>query len=45
MMILDDSSWGYISDCNLGKYYFYFLSKYVYFIRCYVSFLYFRELS
>ena len=37
--IPDDSSRGYILECYLGKYYFYFLSKYVYFIKCNVSFL------
>ena len=39
MMRPDDSSKGYILECDLGKYYFYFFSKYVYVIKCNVSFL------
>ena len=38
MMIPDDSSRGYILECDLGKYYFYYLYIYVYFIKCNVSF-------
>ena len=38
MMIPDDSSRGYILECDLGKYYFYYLYIYVYFIKCDVSF-------
>ena len=39
MMIPDDSSVGYILECDLGKYYFYYLYIYVYFTKCNVSFL------
>ena len=39
MMIPDDSPRGYILECDLGKYYFYCLYIYVYFIKCDVSFL------
>ena len=39
MMIPDDSSRGYILECDLGKYYFYYLYIHVYFIKCNVSFL------
>ena len=39
MMIPDDSSRGYILECDLGKYYFYNLYIYVYFIKCNISFL------
>ena len=39
MMIPDDSSRGYILECDLGKYYFYYLYIYVYFIKRNVSFL------
>ena len=43
MMIPDDSSRGYILECDLGKYYFYYLYILVYFIKCNVSFLYISE--
>ena len=43
MMIPDDSSRGYILECDLGKYYFYYLYIHVYFIKCNVSFLYISE--
>ena len=39
MMIPDDSSRGYVSDCDLGNYYFYFPHIYVYFMNCNVSLL------
>ena len=39
MMIPDDSSRGYILECDLGKYYFYYLYIYVYFKKRNVSFL------
>ena len=39
MMIPDDSSRGYIFECDLDKYYFYYLYIYVYIIKCNVSFL------
>ena len=39
MMIPDDSSRGYILECDLGKCYFYYLYIYIYFIKCNVSFL------
>ena len=39
MMVPDDSSRGYILECDLGKCYFYYLYIYVYFIKCNVSFL------
>ena len=39
MMMPDDSSRGYILERDLGKYYFYYLSIYVYFIKCNFSFL------
>ena len=39
MMMPDDSSRGYILDCNLGKCYFYYLYISVYSIKCNVSFL------
>ena len=39
MMVPDVSLRGYISECNLGKYYFYFLYIYAYFIKCNVRFL------
>ena len=38
-MVPDDSSRGYISECDLGKYYFYQLYIYVYFIKCNISFI------
>ena len=48
MMVPDNSSRGYILECDLGKYYFYYPYIYVYFIRHNVSFLcisqYHREL-
>ena len=43
MMIPDNSSMGYILECDLGKYFFYFLYIHVYFIKCSVSFLYISE--
>ena len=43
MMIPDNSSMGYILECDLGKYFFYFLYFHVYFIKCSVSFLYISE--
>ena len=46
-MIPDDSLWGYILECDLGKYYFnyykYYLYINVYFIKCNVSFPYISE--
>ena len=39
MMVPDDSSKRYIFECDSGKYYFYYLHIYVYFIKCNVSFL------
>ena len=39
MMIPDVSSRGYILECDLGKYYFYYLYIHVYFKKCSVSFL------
>ena len=39
MMVPDDSSRGYILECDLGKCYFYYLYIYVYFIKCNDSFL------
>ena len=39
MMMPDDSSRGYILDCNLGKCYFYYLYISAYSIKCNVSFL------
>ena len=39
MMVPDDSSRGYIIECDLGKYYFYYLYIYVHFIKCNVFFL------
>ena len=39
MMIPDNSPRGYILECDLDKYYFYYLDIYVYFIKCNVSFL------
>ena len=39
MIIPDDSSKGYILECDLRKYYFYCLYINVYFIKCSVSFL------
>ena len=39
MMVPDDSSRRYLLECDLGKYYFYYLYTYVYFIKCNVSFL------
>ena len=36
------SSRGYILECDLGKYYFYYLYIHIYFIRC-VPFLYISE--
>ena len=39
MMVLDDSSRGYILECDLGKYYFCYLYIYVYFIKGNGSFL------
>ena len=38
-MIPGDSSRGYILECDLGKYFFYYLYIYVYFIKSNVSFL------
>ena len=37
MMVPDDSSRGYILECDLGNYYFYYLNIYVYFLKCNVS--------
>ena len=39
IMVSDDSSRGYILDCNFGKCDFYYLYIYVCFIKCNVSFL------
>ena len=39
MMVFDDTSRGYILGSGLGKYYFYYLHIYIYFINCNVSFL------
>ena len=39
MEVPDDSSRGYILECDLGKYYFYYFYVYVYFIKCNVFFL------
>ena len=39
MMVPDDSSREHISECDLGKYYFYYLYIDVYFIKCNFSFL------
>ena len=39
IMISDDSWSRYVLECGLGKYYFYFLSAYVYFIKCNISLL------
>ena len=44
MMVPDDSPRGYILECDLGKYYFYYLYIHVYFIKCNVSFLFISEL-
>ena len=38
-MISDDSSRGYILECDLSKYYFYYLYIHAYFKKCNVSFL------
>ena len=38
-MVPDDSSREYILECDLGKYYLFYLYIYVYFIKCTVSFL------
>ena len=43
MLLSDDSSKGCIFVCDLGKYYFFYLCIYVYFINCSVSFLYISE--
>ena len=43
MMIPDDIPRGYILECDLGKYYFYYLYIHVYFIKCNVSFLYISQ--
>ena len=43
MMIPDDSSRGYILECDSGKYYFYYLYIYIYFIKCSNSFRYISE--
>ena len=43
MMISDVRSREYISECILGKYYFYYLYVYVHFIKCNVFFLYISE--
>ena len=43
MMVLDDSPRGYILECDLSKYYFYYLYIHVYFIKCNVSFLFVSE--
>ena len=43
MMVLDDSPRGYILECDLSKYYFYYLYIHVYFIKCNVSFLFISE--
>ena len=43
MMVPGDSPRGYILECNLGKYYLYYLYIHVYFIKCNVSFLYISE--
>ena len=39
MKVPDDSSRGYILECDLRKYFFHYLYIYVYFIRSNVSFL------
>ena len=39
IVVPDNSSRGYISECDLGNYCFYYLYIYVYFIKCNVSFL------
>ena len=39
MMVPDNSSRGYILECDFGKYFFYYFYIYVYFIKCNVSFL------
>ena len=43
MMIPDDSSRGYVLECNLGRYYFYYHYIHVYFIKCNASLLYISE--
>ena len=43
IMITNDSLREYISECDLGNYYFYYLYIYVYLIKCNVSFLYISE--
>ena len=39
MMVPNDSSRGYILECDLGKYYLYYLYIYVHFIKCNAFFL------
>ena len=39
IMVPDDSSSGYILECDLGKCYFYYLYIYIYFIKSNVFFL------
>ena len=43
MMVPDDSLRGYILECDLGNYYFYYLYIHVHFIKHNVSFLYISE--
>ena len=43
IMVPDDSARGYILECDLSKYYFYYLYIQVYFIKCNVSFLYISD--
>ena len=45
IMIPGDSSRGYILECDLGNYHFYYVYIYVYFIKCNVFFLYISEYS
>ena len=42
-IIPDDSLRGYISECDLGDYYFYYLYIHAFFIKCNVSFLHISE--
>ena len=39
IMVPDDGSRGYILECDLGKYYFYYFHIYIYFIKCNILFL------
>ena len=39
MMVPNDSSRGYILECDLGKYYLYYLYIYIHFIKCNAFFL------